>query len=706
LTTEQTPVFSPSSECHRIFLNCKSNFIIFGGGAGCGKALKHGEKVLTPSGFKNIEDMQVGDDVITPNNTIEKVTGVFPQGEVDIYKVVFQDGTSVETCGEHLWQYSLEDDVPVVGNTSELLSILRNGTGTPKTPLVQAIGDSNTIAANEKFVREFVDQNGFVSSDGSIKLELLYYGDAEKLAYAARSLGYSVKIVYEEHYVTVSLLGTDTAKLFSDKADVVKPVKNIKGNEIIAIEKAGRDLATCIAISGKDKLFITTNFVVTHNTHQALMLILKYKDDPNFRAVFIRETSTQLSQAGGLFQEAQAMWKYFGAVFKYMPNMSATFPSGAQVQFKVCGADRDISNYDGGQYSLVVFDEAQNHSEVQVRYLESRIRSKAKGPHQLIATCNPKFNSWLLPFVHPYLDPDTGIPNPDMFAREMYYGSYNGKIVIGRSKEELIAQYPDVSCQSYTFIAATIADNPIMRRLNPEYVKRLEGLKRVERERLLLGSWFAKENNSSYFKRDWVEIIEKPPTNALTRVRGMDFAATLPSESNPNPDWTASVLVSRTPDYYVIEHVERYRKLTNGVLEHIVETAKSDRGYSGDVPVYFPKDPGAAGAQSSMFFIKYLVEHGVIAKAEKSSGHSGKLSRAQPFLSLCEAGLVKVVKGEWNSDFFNELEEYIDGKRGQKDDQWDACATAFKAVMKQNTLPSFSLPSGMTQASPIPTIHN
>lgn len=440
-------------------------------------------------------------------------------------------------------------------------------------------------------------------------------------------------------------------------------------------------------------------------SHQALLLVLKYCKDPYFRAVFIRETSTQLSQAGGLFAEAQDMWKQFGAVFKTHPQMTATFPSGAQVQFKVCGSDRDISNYDGGQYSLVVFDEAQNHTEVQIRYLESRIRSKAKGPHQLICTCNPRSDhAFLLKFVSPYLDPETGIPDPATFAQERYYGAYNGEIVVGASKEELEQKYPGIRAQTYTFIAANIYSNPRMKILNPGYIARLENLKRVERERLLLGSWKAKPENAGYFKRDWVEIIEECPKLVTTRFRGMDLASSLASESNPNPDWTASVRMSKTATHYVVEHVERYRRLANGVLEHIVETAGRDFDELGQkVPVVVPKDPGASGAQANAFIIKHLVENGVDARSEPPNPHNGKLSRMQPFLSLCEAGLVKVVRGDWNEMWFNELEDFIAGNRNQKDDMWDATATCAKACMKQQILPTFSIPS-FTQPSPIPSI--
>lgn len=399
------------------------------------------------------------------------------------------------------------------------------------------------------------------------------------------------------------------------------------------------------------------------------------------------------------------MWeKDFGAKFKTHPHMQATFPSGAQVQFKVCGADRDISNYDGGQYSLVVFDEGQNHTETQIRYLSSRIRSKAQAPHQLIITCNPKSNhDYLLKFVTPYLDMVTGIPRPEMFAKEMWFGAYNGDTVVAASKEELEEKYQGIFAQTYTFVAATIKDNPRMRKLRPEYVAKLENLKRVERERLLLGSWFAKESTAGFFKREWVEEIDTIPTNVVQRVRGMDLAGSLPSESYPDPDWTSSVMMSKTADgYYVVEHGERYRKLINGVLENIVETDKRDKSYGYRCAVYTPTDPGAHGKAANIYFIKYLIESGVDARSE-ASNTTGKLPKMQPFLALAEAGLVKVVKGDWTEDWYNELEDYIDGNRKQKDDFWDATGSATKALLRQVVIPNFTIPS-MTMSSPIPTI--
>lgn len=436
------------------------------------------------------------------------------------------------------------------------------------------------------------------------------------------------------------------------------------------------------------------------------MLILKYIKDPYFRGVFIRETNTQLTQAGGLWQEAQDMWKHFGAIFKQSPVLTATFPSGASVQFKVCGADRDISNYDGGQYSLVIFDEAQNHTETQIRYLHSRIRSKAKGPHQLILTCNPKHDhEFLLKFVRPYLDPISGIPLQEEFAKVRYYGAYQGDIVIGDTKEELEAKYPGIACMDYVFVAANLYSNPRMKIINPNYWNQLENLKRVERERLLLGSWFAKPSTAGLFKREWVEEIDELPDDIVSWSRGMDLAGTLASESNPNPDWTASTLMAKTRSgYYIVVHVERYRKLINGVLENIVETDRRDKElYGNEIPVRIPTDVGAAAKAAGMFTTKFLVEAGVDARNHKTSGHTKKTAAMQPFLAIAEAGLVKVLRAEWNSMWYNELEDYIDGNRNQKDDMWDATGVAASYLIKEVSIPSFSLPS-LTQASPIPRL--
>lgn len=437
------------------------------------------------------------------------------------------------------------------------------------------------------------------------------------------------------------------------------------------------------------------------------MLVLKYIKDPYFRAVFIRQTSTQLSQSGGLFMEAQDMWRPYGAKFKTHPQMTATFPSGAQVQFKVCQADRDINNFDGGQFSLVVFDEAQWHSEVQIKYLESRIRSKAKAPHQLICTANPSRASYLYQFVRPYLDLTTGIPIPELSGKERWYAQWGGATVTADTREELIEEYgAGIQPQTYTYISATVKDNPVMKILNPNYVQRLENLKRTERERLYLGSWHAVEEASSLWRSSWVPIVKEIPEELINITRGYDLAATVPSEANPRPDWTASVKIGKgkTTGHYYILDAKRIQQRPDGVLKHIIEVAMED---GDNVDIVLPKDGGAGGAVAHQYYRKVLAEHGIATKSSVVSGHSGKVARFSPFSSLCESGNVSMLDSSgmddhWNTWYIDCLEAFS-GQRKDWDDPVDATSDAANFCMKSKALPNFKI-NMMHQHSPIPTI--
>ena len=96
---------------------------------GSGKAQPLTAKIKVPGGWKTMGEMAIGQEVITQDGSITFVTGVFPQGVKDIYKVTFQDGRSTECCGEHLWQVHQPSRnygaYWKVVNTQEMIRILR-----------------------------------------------------------------------------------------------------------------------------------------------------------------------------------------------------------------------------------------------------------------------------------------------------------------------------------------------------------------------------------------------------------------------------------------------------------------------------------------------------------------------------------------------------------------------------------------------------
>jgi len=220
----------------------------------------------------------------------------------------------------------------------------------------------------------------------------------------------------------------------------------------------------------------------------------------------------------------------------------------------------------------------------------------------------------------------------------------------------------------------------------------------------LHGSWTARELGSMYFDRKWCEIVDYPPTNAISRVRAWDFASEEKTKTN-NPDWSAGVKMSKDKyGTYYIEHVNRFQERTDKVLKNVVEVAKQD-GIE-DCTVHIPTDPAAAGKTAVKYYLQVLAEHGIHARTKVSSGHSSKLTAFKPLCALAESGGLKIVRGDWNDDFFKELEGFSGEKavqRQQKDDQVDAASAAFACLARQTLLPVFAV-NPLTQSSPIPKI--
>ena len=61
-------------------------------------------EVKTTDGWKEIKDIQLGDTIITPSGKLSNITGIFPQGKQDIYRIYFKDGRYADCTLDHLWK--------------------------------------------------------------------------------------------------------------------------------------------------------------------------------------------------------------------------------------------------------------------------------------------------------------------------------------------------------------------------------------------------------------------------------------------------------------------------------------------------------------------------------------------------------------------------------------------------------------------------
>jgi predicted phage terminase large subunit-like protein len=842
----ENKVFGPASVKQRMMLEAQEDIILVGGGAGGGKALRHGEKVLTVNGFVNIEDIKVGDKVITPDNTVETVTGVFPQGVVDLYRVRFQDGRIIDCCGEHLWKWHEAGDGQVnskITNTLEMLKVTSKYEGTkgirkrlPIIPLIKPVqhsehkehvispyamgvilGDghipktgSPAVTNSSEFVWEELKREGitpgaftlnegrptsvtktllgtfsemerlglrgtlsqtkFIPEEymlGSIKnrFDLLqglfdtdgyvckrgnvYYDTtSERMAHQVKeilhSLGYTAKLSTKQgsyvkdgvkHICSIVyklyVRGMNQGSLFRLPAKKDRTISKHVGLRVECIEPIGKGEASCISISGDEKLYITTNYIVTHNTSTILMKMLAYLDDPNERIVIARKSRPELTRPGGIVNESKQFYQPFGGDFN-KTGLIWTFPSQAEIQFLGIPDASVLGSLQGLQASRLCVDEAGDDWSLDViLFLLSRVRSAhSKYKEQVILTANPNHNSFLREWVDYCLDED-GVPKPGTEDKVRWMVVLDGKVLWADSEEECFeihgaprgmirgkgltaAQIRDVPkgklfiAKSFRFIPSTVYDNPyLLPPRNNTYLPSLLAQPKRNQLKYLHGSWLNIDVGQNMFNRSWCDLITMDQVPVDTDlVRAYDLAATEKSEVNRNPDATVGMLMGRDRfgTYYVIDMVKFHAK-PHAVLERIITQATRDGLH---VPIVVPQDAGAAGKYVANHMVTVLSEEGLIVKVDKMSGWSGKLQRFLPFCQLAEAGKVKIVVGAWNDEWLETLEMFKgtpESMRKIHDDEVDATSSALKILAKAyQSSPNVSLSGiSLTREGPIPS---
>ena len=155
-----------------------------------------------------------------------------------------------------------------------------------------------------------------------------------------------------------------------------------------------------------------------------------------------------------------------------------------------------------------------------------------------------------------------------------------------------------------------------------------------------------------------------------TKVRGWDLAA------SQDGDFTAGVLLTRTAEgSFQISDVKRFQGGPEMVVQVIRETAERD-GVA--VTVGLPQDPGQAGRSQVMYLTKSLAGYRVVSSRESGS----KETRAMPVASQVNGGTVSMLRGGWNRDFLEEMQDF---PGGAKDDQVDALSRAFSMVLEPSS---------------------
>ncbi|WP_179404006.1 replicative DNA helicase [Burkholderia guangdongensis] len=99
--------------------------IIVAGRPSMGKAQPLDARIRTLDGWKRMGDVAVGDALASIDGAPSIVTGVYPQGERQVFRIRFSDGRSAECCDEHLWRVHYREwPAPRVLSTAEIRTLL------------------------------------------------------------------------------------------------------------------------------------------------------------------------------------------------------------------------------------------------------------------------------------------------------------------------------------------------------------------------------------------------------------------------------------------------------------------------------------------------------------------------------------------------------------------------------------------------------
>jgi len=364
-----------------------------------------------------------------------------------------------------------------------------------------------------------------------------------------------------------------------------------------------------------------------------LMAALQYVDVPNYSAILFRRTYADLSLPGALMDRFREWIANYDDIHWNANQYTATFPSGARITFGYLNNSQDYLRYKGSEFQFIGMDEVTEIREADYRYLFSRLRRPSTGPLSQVplrmrAATNPAPN-WVR-------------------QRFLVEGNDKGRI----------------------FVPSKLTDNP---GIDPEsYRAVLQELDPVERKRLEFGDWWA-TTLGSMFDRTQFEVLEPAElpdfSKDTTIIRFWDLAGSEPSPSYPDPDWTVGCLGAMHEGIFYILDVRRIRAKGDKVEKFIRETAEED---GPDISIQMEQEPGSAGKNLIDQYARYVLA-GYAFTGQRATGD--KETRAKPMSAAVANGNVRLLRGNWNTDYIDEMSAFPEAN--VHDDQVDASVHAF-----------------------------
>ncbi len=295
-----------------------------------GRAQPLDSRVLTPEGFREFGSLQVGDLVVGSDGTPTPVLGVYPQGRKPVYRVTATDGASTLCCGEHLWTVAPvggADDAKsgrwVTLETAELIGREQRY----ELPVVHAVAFPDAPVPTDPYALGLALGEGrpaaMAAASATPRGDMPTATSASEVTTtlgtkAAPPVGLPESYLHNSVEVRSAVLrgllvgsgatgsdphgpigfGTSSARLRDDVLFLVRSLGGLASSRphpdgdgfvvdlrlpndgaapvrhIESIEPAGEAETMCIQVAAADSLYVTDDFLVTHNTLNDAFIIL------------------------------------------------------------------------------------------------------------------------------------------------------------------------------------------------------------------------------------------------------------------------------------------------------------------------------------------------------------------------------------------------------------------------------------------------
>lgn len=245
-----------------------------------GKALLDSELIYTPHGSKKIGFADIGDIIYGDDGKLTTIVGVYPQGFVDTYKVTFEDGRSVVCCGQHQWKVKYHGDYKVMSTMgiihsdfSKMTIDIGEAVDFPErrwliSPHLLGSLTASSLCGSTDRIFELSNKEMDDIIYSSKKQKELFISSFMKIACGISTGDDRFKVVYKSEYIIsfVRRIFWSMGYYCVMDGDDMYISKTHNRLRISDIDYYGKYKATCIEVDNKSHQFLTTNFVVSHNT--------------------------------------------------------------------------------------------------------------------------------------------------------------------------------------------------------------------------------------------------------------------------------------------------------------------------------------------------------------------------------------------------------------------------------------------------------